>query len=143
LLAVGAMLVGVAAAAIIVANLAIAAGADVRPADALFAEDLGAMLPFIVTFAALDVATAAGLAIGRTWAVVSATVLALGAATMGGLALAIVLLGGGPGMLTGANPAANPDGLAIIAAFTGLYVGAALALRVDGLPSSSGMPALA
>jgi len=63
-LTLGGLLAGMAAAAIAIANLAVAAGLGAQPADALLLEDLRAVLPFIVAFVALDFATVRGLAAG-------------------------------------------------------------------------------
>ena len=136
LLALGGMLAAVAAAAIVIASLAGRAGMAVQPADALLLDDLVAVLPFIVAFVVLDLATAGGLASGRTWAVVSASLVALGTVAIGALGLFLVVLGNDPSIVSGAARASEADGIGIIAAFTGLYLSALIVLRVDGLPSS-------
>ena len=143
LLTIGGVLVGVAAVAVVLTGVEVQAGIATQPADTRLLEDPRALLPFIVAFAVVDLATAVGLVRGRSWAIVSASVMALGAAAMGALGLAIALLGNDPSAMTGWARASETDGLAIIATFTGLYVSVLLALRVDGLPSARRLPALA
>lgn len=82
LLTVGGMVAAVAATAIVFASFAVRAGLTAQPADARLLADLVAVLPFIVAFGALDLAIAIGLAKNRTWAVVSASLLGLGAVAM-------------------------------------------------------------
>ena len=143
LLTIGGVLVGVAAIAVALAGADVQARIATQPAGTRLLEDPGALLPFIAAFAVVDLATVVGLVRGRSWAVVSASVTALGAAAMGALGLAIALLGNDPSPITGWARASGTDGLAIIATFTSLYVSALLALRVDGLPSARRLPALA
>ena len=135
LLALGGMLAAVAATAIVIASLAVRVGIAVQPADALLLDDLVAVLPFIVTFVVLDLATAGGLASGRSWAVVSASLLAIGAVALGAVGLLLVVVGNDPSLVTGAARASEADGIGLIAVFTGLYLSALIALRIDGLPS--------
>jgi hypothetical protein len=134
-MAVGGVLAGVAALAVVIASLAVRAGIAVQPADRLLLDDLVAMLPFIVTFVVIDLATAVGLAGGRAWAVVSASLLALGTATMGVLGLLLILAGTDPSLVTAAARASQADGIGLIGAFTTIYLTALVALRTDGLPS--------
>jgi hypothetical protein len=137
------MLAGVTAAAIVIARVMVQAGIDVQPADAALLDDLVAVLPFILAFFALNLATAAGLAAGRAWAVVSASLLTLGTVAAGVIGLVLVVIGNDPSVVTGAIRAGQSDGIGLITAFTGLYLSALIALRIDGLPTGRAIPATA
>jgi hypothetical protein len=143
LLALGGMLAGVAASVIVIASLAVRAGIEVLPADALLLDDLVALLPLIVAFIVLDLAISSGLASGRPWAVVAASLMALGAVAMGAIGLLLVVLGNDPSLVTGAARASEADGIGLVAAFTGLYLTALIVLRVHGLPSGLSLRAAA
>lgn len=134
LLTLGGMLTAVTVLAIVVARMAVEAGFAVKPADRLLLEDLTAVLPLILGFVVVDIAIAVGLVDRRTWAVSSASVLAIGVVALGGFVLAVMLLGSGS-LLGGGPRAADADGLGIVGAFTAIYVFVLITLRFEGGPS--------
>jgi hypothetical protein len=119
------LLVGLAAAAIAVASVAVATAQLARPDDALLVDDLRAILPFIVAFAALDLATARGLATGRAWAIAAGSVLSFGAVTMGVVGLLILGLANDPAME-----------IAAVAVFAAINLAGLLALQLSEQPLS-------
>jgi hypothetical protein len=134
LLTLGGLLAALTALAIVFARMAVEAGFAVKPADRLLLEDLTAILPLILGFVVVDLAIAVGLVGRRTWAVASASFLALGVVALGGYVLAVILLG--TDTLPGGGPrAAEADGLGIVGAFTAIYLFALITLRSEGLPS--------
>jgi hypothetical protein len=135
LLTINGLLAGTTALAIAIAGQAVAAGIPVQPGDALLLADLLAVLPFIVAFVTINLATASGLATGRAWAIAAGSVLSLGSVAMGTLGLLLLVLGGDPATLTGTSHAAQADGLGLVGLFTGLNLAVLLALRVDERPN--------
>ena len=117
------LLVALGAAAIGVASFAIAAAPVAPPDDALLVDDLRAILPFIVAFAGLDLATSRSLATGRAWAIAAGSVLSFGAVAMGMVGLLILGLANDPGM-----------GIAVVSVFTVLNLTGLLALQMDEQP---------
>jgi hypothetical protein len=134
LLTLGGLLTALTALAIVFARMAVEAGFAVEPADRLLLDDLTAVLPLILGFVVVDIAIAVGLVGDRTWAVASASVLALGVLALGGFVLAVILLGSDP-LLGGGLRAAEADGLGIVGGFTAIYLFVLITLRFDGLPS--------
>ena len=134
LLTLGGLLAALTAIAIVFARMAVEAGFAVRPADRLLLEDLTAVLPLILGFVVVDIAIALGLVGSRTWAVASASVLALGVVVLGGSVLAVILLGSDT--LPGGGPrAAEADGLGIVGGFSAIYLFVLITLRFEGLLS--------
>jgi len=134
LLTLGGLLTALTALAIVFARMAVEAGLAVKPADRLLLDDLTAVMPLVVGLVVVDLAIAAGLVRGRTWAVASASALAVGVVALGGFVLAVILLGSD--MLLGGGPrAAEADGLGIVGSFTAIYLFVLIALRFEGLPS--------
>ncbi len=135
-LALGGGLLGVTTLAIVVARAVLAAGVPgvvVKPQDAALLDDLFAVLPFIVTFAALNLAAAVGLALGRRWGVTVGSWVASVAVAIGLLGLLLLVAGSAPSPVAGTGRAGDPDGLAIISVAVCLYASAAVALRLpDG-----------
>ena len=121
LLILGGGVVAVSALAIGLARVLVEAGMVIRPADAVLLGDLVALLPFIITFAAVNLVAAAGLLLGRSWA----DRLGLGAgivgATAGALGLLLVGVGRDP-FAPAATARATADGIGILAVATALYV---------------------
>jgi hypothetical protein len=136
ILALGGALTGITALALVVAKGVIATGIpgiSVKPQDAALLDDLVAVLPFIVTFAGLNLAAAIGLLVGRGWAVATAGWVATVAVAVGLLAIVLVIAGNGG--------AADPDGLSIVSVFVSLYAAAALAPQVGAtVPAVSFRP---
>jgi hypothetical protein len=133
LLTLGGLLAAVTAFAIVVARMVIDAGFAVEPTDRLLLDDLTAVLPLILAFVIVDLAIAVGLFGGRTWAVASASILALGVVTLGAFGLGLIFLGT-DALSGGAARAAQGDGLGIVGGFTAIYLLAVIALQ-EGLPS--------
>ena len=139
-LALGGGLLAVMALAIVVARAVVASGIPgivATPADVALIGDLVAILPFIVTFAAANLAASFGLAIGRSWAPRVARWVAGVSVGTGLLGLVLLIAGSGPASTAGGGRVGDPDGLAIISLFVCLYAWAAIAVR---LPSET--PAL-
>lgn len=134
LLTLGGMLTAVTAFAIVFARMAVEAGLAVKPADRLLLDDLTAVMPLVIGFVVVDIAIAAGLVSRRTWAVASASGLALGVVVLGGFVLAVMLLGS-DALLRDGPRAAEADGLGIVGAFTAIYVFVLITLRFEGRPS--------
>lgn len=134
LLTLGGMAVAVGATVILLARLATGAGMVVRPDDAQLVDDLAALLPFIVAFIAVDLATARGLARGRAWAIASAPVLSLGTATMAAFGLLLVVVGSIPSAIAGTSHG-PVEAIGLIGGFAGIYLAVLVALRADGLPA--------
>jgi hypothetical protein len=134
LLTLGGLLTALTALAVVFARMAVEAGFAVEPADRLLLEDLTALLPLILGFVIVDIAISIGLVGGRTWAVTSGSVLALGVVALGGCVLAVILLGSDR-LLAGGLRAAEADGLGIVGGFTAIYLFVLVALRFDGLPT--------
>ena len=131
LLAVGGMIAALGATLIVLARLATATGAIVRPADVLLVDDLTAVVPFVVAFAVVDLVIARGVALGRAWAVASGSVLSFGAATMAVLGFALMLVGSSPSAFFNASLAtAAPGGL--VAGIATIYLLALFTLRSGG-----------
>ncbi len=132
-LTLGGALVGITALGLAVAPGVLAAGIPgvaVKPQDAALLDDLFAVLPFIVTFAAINLAAALGLVIGHSWAASAASWVASVAVAVGLLALVLVIVGSGVG-----GDASNADGLGVISIFVSLYALVALAVHVSRVPT--------
>ena len=131
LLIVGGGVVAVSALAIGLARVLVEAGMVIRPADAVLLGDLVALLPFIITFAAVNIVAAAGLLLGSSWA----DRLGLGAgivgATAGALGLLLVGVGRDP-FAPAATARATADGIGILAVATALYVLVIVAIDAAG-----------
>ena len=139
-LALGGGLLGSLALAIGVAKAVLTAGVPAvvaKPQDVALLGDLLAVVPFIVTFAAANLATAVGLALGRRWATGVARWVTGVSVASGLLGLVLLIAGSGPVSTGDAGRAADPDGLAIISLFVCLYAWAAVAVR---LPADPGGP---
>jgi hypothetical protein len=135
LLTLGGLFAAVGATVIVLARLAAGAGMVMRPADALLIDDLAALLPFIIAFVAIDLATARGVALGRAWAIACASVLSLGTAAMAAFGLLLVLLGSAPSTIASGSHGTG-EAIGLIAGFAGVYLATLLALRAEGLPSA-------
>jgi hypothetical protein len=127
LLLAGGFVAAVTALAIAVAKVLVDGGVPAGSADARLLNDLVAVLPFVVAFAAINVAAAIGLFAERDWAPSMATG-AAAVATIGGVInLALVLAGRDPFARIGtAGP--STDGVEILVAFTVLYAVVLMAL---------------
>jgi hypothetical protein len=136
-LALGGGLLAVTALAIVVARVVVNAnlpGVVVRPQDVALLDDLIAVLPFIATVAGVNLAAAAGLAIGRTWAPrIARWVTGIAVAT-GLLGLVLLIAANGPVPSTQVAGASDPEGFAILSAFVCLYAWAAVALQIPEEP---------
>ena len=133
LLTLGGMLTAVTALAIFFARMAVEAGFAVKPADRLLLDDLTAIMPLVLGFVVVDIAIAVGLVRRRTWAVASASVLALGVVALGGFVLAVILLGSDP-LAGGGLRVAEADGLGIVGGYTAIYLFVLITLRFEFLP---------
>jgi hypothetical protein len=122
-LTVSGLLVAIGAAAIAVASVAVATAPLVRSDDALLVDDLRAILPFVVAFAAIDLATARGLATGRAWAIAAGSVFSFGGVAMGVVGLLILGLANDPAM-----------GIAAVAVFTAINLAGLVALQLSEQP---------
>jgi len=139
-LALGGGLLGVTTLAIVAARAVLAAGIPgvvANPQDIALLGDLSAVLPFIVTFAALNVVAAIGLALGRRWAAGVARWVAGIAVAICLIGLLLLIAGSGPISTADAGRAGDPDGLAIISLVLCLYGSAAVALRLPDASTSS------
>lgn len=129
-LALGGVFVGITALGLVAAQAVLFAripGVVVSSRDAALLGDLLAVLPLIVTFAALNIGAAIGLMVGRGWAVPVASWVAAAAVAVGLLTLVLVIAGNGP--------ATDADGLGIISVFVGFYAAAAIAVQVSAIPA--------
>lgn len=136
-LALGGGVLAVGALAIVVARVVLDAGlpgVHATPEDLALLADLIAVLPFVVTFAVVNVVAAIGLATGRPWATgVARWVTAVAVAT--GLAgLLLLIAANGPVPATQVAQASDPNGFAIVSCFVSLYAWAAVALRFPDEP---------
>jgi hypothetical protein len=136
-LALGGGLLAVGAFAIVVARVVLSAGlpgVHAAPEDLALLADLIAVLPFVVTFAIVNLVGAIGLVTGRTWAPgVARWVTGVAVAT--GLAgLLLLIAANGPVPPTQVAQASDPDGFAIVSVFVCLYAWAAIAVRLPDEP---------
>lgn len=131
LLILGGGVVAVSALAIVLARLLVDGGMVIRPADAVLLGDLVALLPFIVTFAVVNLVAAAGLLLGRSWADRVGLGAAIVGATAGTLGLLLVGVGRDP-FATAATARATADGIGILAVATALYVLVIVAIDAAG-----------
>jgi hypothetical protein len=127
ILLAGGFVIAVTAFAIAVAKVLVDGGVPAGTADVRLLNDLVAVLPFVVAFAVINVAAAAGLFAERGWA----TSIAVGAATVatigGVIGLILVLVGRDPfAPVASAGP--STDGVEILVAFTVLYAVVLMAL---------------
>ena len=145
-LTLGGGLVAVTALAVVVARFVLNAGlpgVEARPQDVALLGDLFAVLPFIVTFAIVNLAAGVGLVVGRSWATrVARWVTGIVVAT-GLLGLVLMIAANGPVPSTQVAGAADPDGFAILSVFVCLYAWAAIAVRLPEEPRRLSLSALA
>jgi hypothetical protein len=123
--------------AIVVARAVVEAGLPgvvVKAQDVALLGDLFAVVPFIVTFAGINLAAAVGLATGRAWAPRAARWITGVAVATGLLGLLLLIAGSGPIPPTQVAQASDPDGFAILSVFVCLYAWAAIAVRVPEEP---------
>lgn len=145
-LAVGGGLLAVVVLALVVARAVLGAGIPgvvAKPQDVALLGDLFAVLPFIATVAAVNLATAVGLATGRAWAPRVARWITGVAVATGLLGLLLLIAANGPVPATQVAGAADPDGFAIVSAFVCLYAWAAIAVRLPEEPRRPSMAAAA
>jgi hypothetical protein len=136
-LGLGGGLLTVTVLAIVVARAVLEAGVPgvvAKPQDVALLGDLFAVVPFIVTFAAANLAASIGLAIGRSWAPRVARWVAGVAVAIGLLGLVLLIAGSGPVSTTAAGRGSDPDGLAVISLFVCAYAWAAIAVRLPFEP---------
>ena len=133
LLVGGSLFVGVVSLAIVIAKLLVGAGMATDPSDALLLSDLVTVLPFIVAFAFAGFVAAAGILVGKSWADDVALGTAIVAVVVGAIGLILLSIGRDPFASTAAARSTN-DGIAIIGAFTALYLFIIVAVAVARLP---------
>ena len=133
LLIAGSLVVGVTSLAIVIAKLLIDAGMATDPSEALLLSDLIAVLPFIVAFAIAGFVAAAGILAGKSWADDVAFGTAIVAVVVGAIGLILLSIGRDPFASTASARSTN-DGIAIIGAFTALYLFIIVAVAVARLP---------
>jgi len=133
LLIVGSLIVGVTGLAIVVAKLLVDGGAAVSQSDALLLADLITVLPFMVVFAVTGFGAAVGLLIGTTWSDDLAFGTAIVAVIVGATGLILLTVGRDPFAPTAAARSTN-DWIAILGAFTALYLFIIVAVAVARLP---------
>jgi hypothetical protein len=136
-LALGGGLLVVTALAILVARIVVSTslpGIVVRSEDVALLDDLIAVLPFMLTFAAMNLAAGIGLAAGRRWAPRVATWVTGIAVATGLLGLLLLIAANGPVPSTKVAGAADPEGFGILSAVVCLYAWAAVALRLPEEP---------
>lgn len=131
LLIVGGGVVAVSALAIGLARLLVEGGMVIRPADAVLLGDLVAVLPFIITFAVVNLVAAAGLLLGSSWGDRVGLGVAIVGATAGTLGLLLVGLGRDP-FAPAATAQATADGIGILSVATALYVLVIVAIDAAG-----------
>jgi hypothetical protein len=129
----GSLFVGVTSLAIVAAQLLVGAGMATDPSEALLLSDLIAVLPFIVAFAIAGFVAAAGILVGKSWADDVALGTAIVAVVVGATGLILLSIGRDPFASTAAARSTN-DGIAIIGAFTALYLLIIVAVAVARLP---------
>jgi hypothetical protein len=122
LLTTGGLLVAVSALAIVLARILVAGGMVVRPGDAALLEDLSALLPFIVGFAAVNLVAALGLLGSRAWADNAALGSAAIAVAIGTVGLVFVVVGRDPFGPVASTAGPSADGIEMLAGFTLLYL---------------------
>jgi hypothetical protein len=136
-LALGGAMLAVIALAIVVAKVVVDAhvpGVVATPQDVALLGDLVAVLPFVVSFAAANVAAGLGLLLGRRWAPRVARWVSGVAVSIGLLGLVLLIAANGPVASTQVAGASDPDGFAILSVFVCLYAWAAVALRLPDEP---------
>jgi hypothetical protein len=133
LLITGTVFVGVMALAIVMAKLLVEAGMAISPSNALLLADLITVLPFFVIFAVVSVVAAAGLLHGKPWSDSVALGTASVAVVVGAIGLILLSIGRDPFATTASAHSTN-DGIAIIGAFTALYLFIIVAVAVARLP---------
>ena len=136
-LIVGGGALAVTALAIVVARVVIGTGLPgvvATPADTALLDDLIAVLPFIATFAGINVAAGVALATGQTWGTRVARWVTGVAAATGLLGLMLLIAANGPVPATQVAGASGPDGFGILSVFVCLYVWAAIAVRLPEEP---------
>jgi len=129
----GSLFVGVTSLAIVIAKLLVGAGMATDPSEAVLISDLIAVLPFIVAFAIPGFVAAAGILVGKSWADDVALGTAIVAVVVGAMGLILLAIGRDPFASTAAARSTN-DGIAIIGAFTALYLFIIVAVAVARLP---------
>jgi hypothetical protein len=122
LLTTGGLVVAVSALAIVMARILVAGGMVVRSDDAALLEDLTALLPFIVGFAAANAVAALGLLGGRAWADSAALGSAAIAVAIGTVGLLLVVVGRDPFSPAASTAGPSADGIEMLAGFTLLYL---------------------
>jgi hypothetical protein len=142
LLLVGGFVIAVTALAIVVTQQLVDGGLAVKPSDAALLSDLVAVVPFFVAFAIVNLVAAIGLLISADWADSLAIAAGATAAAGGALGLLLVVAGRDPFAPTAAS-GPSPDGLGILALFTGLYVLVLVALAAGRPRATSIMGAAA
>jgi hypothetical protein len=135
-------LIAISAFALVVARAVISLRPDlaVRPSDLALLNDLVPLTPFITTFAVVNLVAAVALLTGRAWADRLATAIATVATSLGAFAFVLVALGHDPFTAPTAMGSVA-DGLAIIGAFTAVYVAVVVALAFASEPDSGTRPA--
>lgn len=142
LLAISGITIAVMAFAIVVAKAVIATGlpgVHIRPSDVALLDDLVPILPFVATYAAVNLVAALALTFGRSWADRIATAVATVAVSFGSFAFVLVALGHDP-FSSRSTIAAAGDGLGIIAAAIAFYGAVLVALAIAG-DAEEGSPA--
>ena len=133
LLIVGSLVVGVTSLAIVIAKLLIGAGMATDPSEALLISDMIAVLPLIVAFAIAGFVAAAGILVGKSWADDVALGTAIVAVVVGAVGLILLSIGRDPFASTAVARSTN-DGIAMIGAFTALYLFIIVAVAIARLP---------
>jgi hypothetical protein len=133
LLVAGGLVVAVSALAIALAKVLVDAGMTIRPADAALLGDLMAILPLVITFAAINLLAALGLLVGKDWADRLAFGTAALAVAFGAIGLILVVAGRDPFAST-VSARTTADGIGIISAFTILYLAVIVTLEFARLP---------
>jgi hypothetical protein len=145
LLLAGGFVVGVSVLAIGLARVLVEAGMTIRPADAALLADLIPVLPFVAGFALVSIAAGLGLIAGQDRAENLGIGAAAVAVVVGGLVLALIIIGRDPFAST-ESAKTTADGIAIVGTFTVTYVAVMVALgaaRLRKPASSAAVPAVA
>jgi len=127
-LGTGTFVVGVAALAIVFAKLLVDAGLPIHPADLATLDDVIAILPFVLTFAAVGAVATIGLVAGQAWAERAAIADAVVGVTAGAFGLFLIVAGRDP-FASSSRASSVADGVGIVGTFTVVYL-AVLALIV-------------
>ena len=136
LLITGSVVVGVMTLAIVMAKLLVVAGMAISSSNALLLADLITVLPFVAVFAVAGVVAAAGLLRGKGWSDDLALGTAIAAVAVGAIGVTLLGIGRDPFAST-ASTSSTDDGMAIIGAFTAIYLFVIVAVAVARQPRTS------